>query len=525
MSGAATAPLSRSGAPPYADVLRWLASASRPCPSEVDGDGSDDALVEAIDAHGLAGRFLRRLEAEPVPWATPQLRDAVADLQAETRRRVTGTIAALREITAALGSQRPPVVIKGMATWQLTGRPETLRCGDLDIVVPDDLPLDQLLDDLGYERTSPPFLHSTGEYHSEERDVDVDLHAYFPVYAYSPDLRAADLRPARHPGDWSQGAEVDMQRLGYADLLATAHESRRPGQGGVVVPGPEVQALVLCSHAFMNFTNVWSISHRPKPYVRLCEIADLAPLAEHPSFDRDRFAALAERFGAEDCLEWVAWVSGSLLGEQALAVPPRRGRETDESGRRFPRCLWWRFWADVPVEPEALLARPWLAMNELVAQLRPEVLSADRGRTRMHTTVPDGEGPRLRRVITLAGQAAPVRCRIGAARMDGGVRVTAEVERHRDADSERVRVDLGAPAVEWIHEAHGRATLVGDRAEVELAGRDGGYDVSFVFAREQLPEPALRSDELSLLVGVSEFARGSPLASVLVPLRVTGLRL
>ena len=125
----------------------------------------------------------------------------------------------------------------------------------------------------------------------------IDLHAHFPVHGYAGLDRDA-LDPAAHSGVWVQpGFRLSMRPIDWEMLNAHRVDCEVAG-GRVSVPRPELLAIILSAHGFMNFTNVWSISHRDKPYVRLGELADLRDLFTDVRFDPDLFARLVHDLDA-----------------------------------------------------------------------------------------------------------------------------------------------------------------------------------------------------------------------------------
>jgi hypothetical protein len=174
----------------------------------------------------------------------------------------------------------------------------------------------------------------------------------------------------------------------------------------------------------LNYTNVWSISHREKAYVRLGEIADLFDLANHPEFRGEKFLSLVEQFNAGHAVAWAASVARSLFGKNPLPMSSTAQLDGDLPGGRFPCCLWWNFWAGLRFGADDLLARRWLDMASLVKQLGENTLGA----TGKYSTF-DGEATKpLRRLITLATAEDPVtkigigsnpRCKSGSTSCDG----------------------------------------------------------------------------------------------------------
>ncbi|MFE4692124.1 nucleotidyltransferase family protein [Streptomyces sp. NPDC056749] len=443
-------------------VLRWAAGADT---IPQDGDFDDGVLLDLVGQHALSGRLERRLSTGP-EWLRRRLGGPVAVMHGDTVALAEAHMREVDRIVAALGEQPPPVLVKGIATGLLTGKKHLLRCGDIDLVCADGGPLIETLTRLGYERTRAPFLHELGEYTRE--GVEIDVHAYLPVPGYGA-VRDADLTPAGHASTWYQPRRapalhaIRHGRLADGGTVAVAR---------VTVPDPCLLAIVLCAHAFLNFTNMWSLSHRAKPYVKLAELADLHALVQHEAFDTRRFLALVEDLDAWDAVSWAGWASTVLLGSNPLPVPAGTGP--------FPRCLWWDFWAQLPVDEEALLLPDWFDLAA-VTPLLGNRIELDTGRPTPPWTV-------------------EVR------RDDDRVTVTVGLPDRTDAATERGRVDFGTRGTEWVLSG-GLLSAVGGHDTCELlSGRR-------VRLRYRVPGAGGE-----VLVGVAEQdASGWMLSAVLCP--------
>lgn len=396
-----------------------------------------------------------------------------------------------------------------------------MRCGDMDLFSNDGGAVSRVLLELGYRQTRGPFLYELGEY--TRGAVEIDLHEYYPVYSYPPSLAGADLRPERHAPAWSQSYQLRQHEITYDELSRGAVRSDFRETEGVNVPDPNLLALILCSHAFLNFTNVWSISHREKAYVRLGEMADLFDLAAHPSFSPERFLQLVGRFGGRDAVEWAACVAASLFGRNPLPVPVTAGLGDALPAGRFPRCLWWNFWLDFDAGVDGLLRRYWLDMRSLVTQLGANTLTAPAGRTARHSTRPGADSKPLPRFLTQAEDARPIPLALGLSKSERGLRLELQVSAEPEGDSDRVRVDFGHVASEWIRSrGESQTSLVGAPAVVSFNDEGAGYELSLEFAWETLGRSVSEGSEIPVLVGVGKHAPGGGLvASTMIPLDVS----
>ncbi|MFJ3946323.1 nucleotidyltransferase family protein [Streptomyces griseoaurantiacus] len=443
-------------------ILRWAAGADT---VPEDDDFDDGVLLGLVGQHALSGRLERRLSAGPA-WLRRRLGGPVVAMHASTVALAEAHMRAVGRIVAGLGEQPPPVLVKGIAAGLLTGCRHLLRCGDIDLVCADGRPLIETLTRLGYERTRDPFLHELGEF--TRAGVEIDVHAYLPVPGYGA-VRDADLTPPEHARTWYQPRRAPSLHAIRHDRLM---ECGTVTVGRVTVPDPCVLAIVLCAHAFLNFTNMWSLSHRAKPYVKLAELADLQALVRHEAFDTRRFLTLVEDLDAGDAVRWAGWASTVLLGRNPLPVPAGTGP--------FPRCLWWDFWARLPVDEESLLLPDWFDVAAVTSVLGSRI-ELDTGRPTPSWTV--------------------------EVRRDGdGVTVEVGLPERTDAATERGRVDFGASGTEWAL-AGGQLSALGGHDTCELlAGRR-------VRLRYRGPQAGGE-----VLVGVAEQdASGALLSAVLRP--------
>ncbi|MFJ8159104.1 hypothetical protein [Streptomyces sp. NPDC094468] len=163
--------------------------------------------------------------------------------------------------------------------------------------------------------------------------------------------------------------------------------------------------------------------------------------------------------------------------EEDLRAPPADG--VREHGP-FPRCLWWDFWARLPLDEEALLLPDWFDLAA-VAPLLGSRIELDTGRPAPPWTIEvrrDGD-----RVTVLIG-----------------------LPERTDAAAERGRVDFGASGTEWVLSG-GQLSAVGGHASCELlSGR-----------RVRLRYPISRAGG-EVLIGVGEQdASGTLRSAVLRP--------
>lgn len=435
-------------------VLKWAAGAPILLPNEPRIGA--ETLLRLVEAHNLSGRFLHRIRECRVEWLSHDLMQGLKEIHQEVKRQVARNIAALSELRRQLPEETRIIMIKGISAYALCDQDHIMRAGDIDLFSNNPSVVVETLLSEGYYQTRAPFMHELGEY--SRGTTEFDIHEYFPVYGYSPALQNASLLPAHNAGRWQQSYQLQHTRITFEDLERHAQCGNQPATRDVRITDPNLQAIIICAHAFMNYTNMWSISHREKACVRLGELNDLFSLAAHPSFTKERFLAYVARYQAKDAVEWAACMALSVFGKSPLPMPSSISLGDPLPLGRFPRCLWWNFWSEVPSKPDDLLTTRWLSMDWLANQLGTNPVTVG---GRQAATMPSTEGAAcLARCITQ--HAEPIPITFQARRAEWGVEAHLRVQWTSPADLERVRIDLGDRATELIYDAReNRRTTVG----------------------------------------------------------------
>lgn len=489
-------------------VLKWAAGAPGLLPKEPQFRA--ETLLRLVEAHNLSGRFLHQIRECPVDWLSHEVMQGLKEIHQEVRQQVARNITALSELRRHLPEETRIIIIKGISAYVLSGQDDIMRAGDIDLFSnnPDDV-VQTLLDE-GYIRTRAPFMHEIGEY--TKGMTEFDIHGHFPVYSYSPALRDASLLPVHHAGRWQQSYQFQHSKITFEDLERHAHYGSHPYTRDVRITDPNLQAIIICAHAFMNYTNMWSISHREKAYVRLSELADLFSLAVHPSFTKERFLAYVASHQAKDAVEWAVCMAVSIFGKSPLPMPVPIGLGDSLPFGRFPRCLWWNFWSELSSKPDDFLTPHWLSMGWLGDQLGTNPLPIEGGRA---TTVPNiGDATYLSRCITQHAEPIPISFQVE--RVEWGIEAHLRVQLISPANLERVRIDLGDRATEWLYDVReNRQTVVGFPIISAFAYSDTEYDLTLRFARENSDT----QQSIPMLIGVARETNGGELGdSTLIPI-------
>ena len=420
-----------------------------------DLDVDPAVLLDLVEQHALAGRLERQLQAAS---ASPRWRDAVAKQHQDTIALAASHARATLEISARLG--REPVLVKGISAALLMNEPHITRCGDIDLICADGAAIVDVVTELGYARTRAPFMHEIGEF--TKQGTEIDVHEFYPVHG------RGDTVPAS--GGVQRAPSPFLHRITHERLARTWVRT----SSGVQVPDPAFLVIMLCAHAFLNFTNMWSISHRAKPYLKLGEIADVADLTRHSGFDVDRFTELVEECGAHDAVSWAAWALTILIGHNPLPV--------DVAGEPFARNLWWCFWTTPRVDLASLALPDWFALEDVLPSI--------------------GNG------LVLDSGSPPWTAR--AQRQDDEVTVIVTLPRQR-ANVERGRVDFGSVATEWAIAE--RLTTVGGHNHVRYEHSDLEHrQLELRYDASRLPR--------ELMIGFAEELDGRLITAALLSLTV-----
>jgi hypothetical protein len=498
-------------------ILKWVAGSEKPLPSHLEFD--ENRLIELVDLHNLSGRFLRRIKDQVLPWITSRLTEALQELYFKTSLKVVEHTNAIGQINSQLRGNSPSsIVVKGISTYALVNLEYTKRYGcDIDLLYSDPTLLVDVLEGLGYRQSKTPFQYEVGGY--QKGDVEIDVHEYFPVFSYPDALMSANLNPLSHPGIWCQNYQMDEHRITYDDLKEHSCCGRTHETRNLCFPDPNMLTLIFCAHAFRHYTDLWSISHRGMPGVPLAELGDLFELVEHPAFNSTQFLILVNRFGGRDSVEWAACLCSSFFGRNPLPIPTLVHLDDELPAERFPRCLWWNFWADLSSPVDELLDCDILPMSAVIRQLGAnEVASTER-----YSTTNTGTTGRLPRLIIQVPDETPIPLELEVSESERGVRVDLNVLSVPQGDIDRVRVDFGHIASEWIHSTSGhQQSLVGASAITFFIERGAGYGLTIEFAWGIVGFPARTTCELPMLIGVAkQSSRDGLVASMLIPLNVS----
>lgn len=486
----------------YSDILKWAAGANIKIDPKIKYDSK--ILLELVGLHNLSGRFLYRIQQEKIGWATPKLLKDLKKLHDNIKRKVSRNIQAFSHLQKLLPNKIDIVMIKGASTYVLCNDESVMRFGDIDILSNNPSIVVKTLVRKGYKLTKAPFMHEIGEYSKEK--IEFDIHEYFPVYSYSTQLRKAKLTKFSRAKSQKNDYAFKSKKITFKDLYRYTLQTGKTRRYAGNVTDPNLLAIIICAHAFMNYTNMWSISHRKKAYVRLGEIADLFSLSQHNDFEKSKFSEYVDRYDARDCVAWAANISTSLFGTNPL---PIKIKNRDISLSKFPRCLWWNFWTCFPEQLDDLLFPNWMSISKITKYIGASTVTPT-------TTI---YSDNLKRCFSKNNRLIPASFNFQLKQKS----LIVEIKIHKTTKSsiDRIRIDFGKYATEWeLDNIKKTAKTTGDN-EISCSYKDGRdtHDVAFEINLRKLDLD--NKDHLPMLLGIAKHnSAGKMIISNLFPLKV-----
>ena len=500
------------------NILKWAAGSERFTPYMAEFD--EDQLITLVNLHHLAGRFLQRLNVQTFSWITPRLLNALREIDLQTRVKVVEHAEAVREINSKLHGST--IIVKGIATYALVNQTYARRYGgDIDLLYGEHERLLDVLRELGYYLSKEPFLYELGGF--RRGDIEIDVHEYFPVFAYSDVQRNTNLTAKNNPGIWYQNYQLVEYKITPLDLSGYSCHGQAYETKDLTVPDPNMLALIFCAHAFRHYTDIWSISCREKPVMPLAELRDLFDLAVHPAFNSALFLRLVHQFGGEDAVEWVASLATSFFGHNPLPISTSLKLNEELVSTRFPRCLWWNFWMSLASPINGLLDCGIPPMSILIEQLEAcEIIPG-----KVFSTIGTDSSWQLPRQLIQTPDHNPLPLELLVNGTEQEIYIDLHVIAVPSGNVDRVRVDFGHVACEWVHliDSH-QQFLEGNQAItlsfLPFADQETGYRLSFAFPRDVLKSFVQEQKTISLLLGVARQIQGQGIiASTLIPLIIS----
>lgn len=385
-------------APDLRRILKWAAGS----PADVSDIGGvdEDRLLSLVADHHLERRLLDRLRRDKPTWGRRSLLTRTWGQCQRAGDQMRRHTAALREITDACTEANlpPPIIIKGFSLYALTGDSGHLRySADMDLFGEDPDQLTDTLRSLGYADMAVVSLAPHEHAIVGRTGVKVEVHSHFPVQSYPASITPSDYIPERHPGLWWQPEyqnSLPHTEITYQDLMNAAARGAAPEADGLMTLTPPMMVLILCAHMFRNIIE----GRRP----RLCELADIRDLVQHPAFDSRRFLGIVEKFRGRDAVRMTNHLGICCLGTPLL--PQDTNKEEWNTEQRLLQALgYWVGWHSF----EEMLLPP--EPGDLFARLGANAVTAATGEvSTLYSVMGAGAGQRITRLIVPASQERPL---------------------------------------------------------------------------------------------------------------------
>lgn len=512
-----------------AEILKWAVNPHAPPPPSGPAQADEENLLQLVAHHRLSGRLLARVRRERPSWCSRTLLFSLWKQQEMVKQQWRAQVTAANELSAAFSTPNEPLIfIKGFSPHALTGDENAIRfSGDLDLFFPDLERLQRTLREKGHPEGEPAFTHefATLFYNGQM----LELHRYFPVWSYPPEMTAAAVLPEKNPDWWVQPfSHQSLREIRYEDLRENAVRGVTPETANLFVPSAALTVLILCAHEFKEFIE----SPFTLRTIKLAAVAEAWELARHPQFDATRFLDLVDQFAGHDAAAFLGYLMEAYCGSNPLpqaAFSPRFNRQTG-----FPQGLnFFGGWA-VLHRPDDLLLP--IAMGQVITALGPNQIvaaAAEPPEAEAPPAVAHENAQTIRRaLVQTADRCAQIPLQIAVT--GSADRLFLDVFLARplsdDASSYFVQVcffdkEIIFHVVEIHHQGAEREQ--GGAAETNFAFWENGYRLRFSFAWDALPKPPREgAAPLPALLFVSHWRdRDDPLFKkanpvVVVPLHV-----
>lgn len=241
-----------------------------------------------------------------------------------------------------------PIYIKGVYLYLLLDDPLYLKNGDIDLIVNEEKTFTGFLISKGYIQTKEPFLNEIGEF--SKNGVELDLQKYFPVYSLLLENNVQNIIVYK----------PKTQKIGYNDLLNNFIKVKN-----IHIPCLEMQLLIIISHSFLNYINMWSISYRERPCIQLCEFLVARKILLQTNFNYDTFQKILKKYSAEQVWNWFKKIMDTLF------ISPE-----DIFVQKIVcyRNIWSIFWLKTSNSIGELLDNNWFNINCICKQMNSNKL-------------------------------------------------------------------------------------------------------------------------------------------------------
>jgi hypothetical protein len=258
------------------------------------------ALIAVASAHRITSRLVALAAHAPSSFTSEQLSAlrAVSEADDQHAACLSDELSELarRCAVSASGFGGKLIHLKGnSAAHHLSPAGYRRHSNDIDLISTSPETLISVMSLAGFRRHSEGMCHEASTMVSPNGKF-FDVHRYFPAWQYVEAGSTPYLTKSR--------------RLDYRDLVAGAVPDPDVSREDVLIPGPEMTAILLCFHVFKDYIEPPFLTQIAK--VKMGELAEFLELHGMIQFDRVKFMALATEYGGRDAVEFVTTVIKDL---------------------------------------------------------------------------------------------------------------------------------------------------------------------------------------------------------------------
>ena len=313
----------------------------------------ENKLLKLIKKHQITGRIKQLIKDNHYErYFSSKFLNNLENAYKNSIELANRNILALKEINETIEEKEKwPIVIKGFSNYLINDNITSIRSGDIDLIPENIENFIELLEENGFQLTKIPFLHEAGEYSKQK--IEIDIHKYFPIYRYDENL------PYSESVSLNKFYTMPFEKILQEDLVDSVYFSDKHK---IRVVDPNFYILIICSHAFMNYTNIWSISHRENTYTKIGEIWDILDLLNSANYSQEKFLYLVEKYDAYDCVNWTGEILKAIFDYNPLSFI----KNNRKSFAEYPKCLWWNFWINIESTPPELISENWYDFSSVL---------------------------------------------------------------------------------------------------------------------------------------------------------------
>ncbi|PAB25206.1 hypothetical protein CC205_26750 [Pseudomonas savastanoi pv. nerii] len=251
------------------------------------------------------------------------------------------------------------LILKGNTLHWLTDDPYMIRyTADYDLLSDDISNFKDLAKLLGLPYIDTPYAHEDGNIQLPE--IELDIHKYFPMYSLG---FSETVSP---PHNSVQKSNDTLKKLLFS---CAEREKFKRAFGNIYVCKPELAALVVISHMYIDFAKLYSPFSSDRPRIRIHEIYEAYQLIQHCDFNLDIFKKFVLQYELSEPLNFYLSVIDSL-GVGAPSNLKVEQRNNLKQSIEAPFCLWPGIGCVIGLDADDLISAP-IGYNKILSFLSP----------------------------------------------------------------------------------------------------------------------------------------------------------